>query len=107
MSDKIIYIVAFIVLAALSLVILGNSMTKPVGRDEHMYCTAGVLMAQGRAIYRDFSYPTQLPYHPLLYAVVFKGLDTTHYLLVGRLVSAVVHDARAVAANTPAAVLLL
>ena len=87
MSDKIIYIVAFIVLAALSLVILGNSMTKPVGRDEHMYCTAGVLMAQGRAIYRDFSYPTQLPYHPLLYAVVFKGLDTTHYLLVGRLVS--------------------
>jgi len=87
MSEKIIYIVAFTVLAALSLAILGNSMTKPVGRDEHMYCTGGVLMAQGKTIYRDFSYPTQLPYHPLLYAVLFKGLDTTHYLLVGRLVS--------------------
>ncbi len=87
MSEKIIYIVAFTVLAALSLAILGNSMTKPVGRDEHMYCTGGVLMAQGKTIYRDFSYPTQLPYHPLLYAVLFKGLDTRHYLLVGRLVS--------------------
>ncbi len=87
MSDKITYIVALIVLAALSLVILGNSMTKPVGRDEHMYCTAGVLMAQGKTIYRDFAYPTQLPYHPLLYAMLFKGFGTTHYLLVGRLVS--------------------
>ncbi|UCF17465.1 MAG: hypothetical protein JSW59_08375, partial [Phycisphaerales bacterium] len=87
LSDKLVYTVAVVVLAALSLVILGNSMTKPVGRDEHMYCTGGVLMAQGKAIYRDFSYPTQLPYHPLIYAALFKGLNTTHYLLVGRVVS--------------------
>ena len=87
MSRRIVNMLAVLVLLILSLAILGNSMTKPVGRDEHMYCTAGVLMAQGKTIYRDFSYPTQLPYHPLLYAVLFKGLDTTHYLLVGRLVS--------------------
>ena len=87
MSGRIVNILAVLVLLALSLAIMGNSMTKPVGRDEHMYCTGGVLMAQGKTIYRDFSYPTQLPYHPLLYAVLFKGLDTTHYLLVGRLVS--------------------
>lgn len=89
MSGRIVNILAVLVLLVLSLAILGNSMTKPVGRDEHMYCTAGVLMAQGQTIHRDFSYPTQLPYHPLLYAVLFKGLGTTHYLLVGRLVSVV------------------
>jgi len=89
LSDKLVCIIAGILLAILSLVIFGNSMTKPVGRDEHMYCTGGVLMAGGKAIYEDFSYPTQLPYHPLLYAVLFEGLNTTHYLLVGRFVSVV------------------
>jgi len=71
--------------------ILANSMTKPFAeaRDEQMYCTAGVLLAQGQSIYRDFSYPSQLPYHPLLLAALYKGLGTTHYLLVGRLVSVV------------------
>lgn len=87
MSARMVNILAVLALLMLSLVIMGSSMTKPLGRDEHMYCTGGALMAQGEAIYRDFSYPTQLPYHPLLYAVLFKALDTTHYLLVGRLVS--------------------
>ncbi|MHC4581263.1 MAG: hypothetical protein ACYS14_07380 [Planctomycetota bacterium] len=87
MSERTINILAALVLLALSLSIMGNSMTKPLGRDEHMYCAAGVLMAQGKTIYRDFAYPTQLPYHPLLYAILFKALGTTHYLLVGRLVS--------------------
>ena len=89
MSGRLVNVLAVLVLLVLSLTILGNSMTKPIGRDEHMYCAAGVLMAQGKTIHRDFSYPTQLPYHPLLYAVLFKGLGTTHYLLVGRLVSVV------------------
>jgi hypothetical protein len=64
-------------------------MTKPLGRDEQMYCTAAVLLAQGRTIYRDFSYPAQLPYHPLLYAALFRVMNTNHYLLVGRMVSVV------------------
>jgi len=68
---------------------LANSMTKPVGRDEQMYCTAGVLMSQGKLVYRDFSYPAQLPYHPLLYAWLFRVSGTKHYLLAGRVVSAV------------------
>jgi hypothetical protein len=89
MSPKIINIVAILILVALSLAILSNSMTKPVGRDEQMYCTGAVLLAQGKMIYRDFSYAAQLPYHPLLYATLFRILNTNHYLLVGRMVSVV------------------
>ncbi|MFB0555090.1 MAG: hypothetical protein ACETWQ_17420 [Phycisphaerae bacterium] len=63
-------------------------MSKPVGRDEQMYCTGGVLLAQGKMIYRDFSYAAQLPYHPLLCAALFRICNTTYYLLVGRILSA-------------------
>lgn len=73
----------------LAAVIFANSMTKDVGRDEQMYCTAGALLTQGKMVYRDFSYPSQLPYHPLLLSICYKVLGTTHYLFVGRLVSAV------------------
>jgi 4-amino-4-deoxy-L-arabinose transferase-like glycosyltransferase len=73
----------------LSLAILANTMSKPVGRDEQMYCSGAVLLAQGKMIYRDFSYAAQMPYHPLLCAVLFKLFGTTHYLLVGRIVSCV------------------
>lgn len=62
-------------------------MTKSLGRDEQMYCTAGVLLAQGKTIYRDFSYLSQMPYHPLLYAALFSILNTTHFLLVARIFS--------------------
>ena len=86
---KNIKVLAVLILAILSLLIFSNSMTKPIGRDEHMYCTGGVLMSQGKMIYRDFSYIAQLPYHPLIYAALYKVLNTTHYLLVGRLVSVV------------------
>jgi hypothetical protein len=77
-------VIAVIVLAA---ALLANSMTKAVSRDEQMYCTAGVLLGQGQMIYRDFSYPSQLPCHPLLLAALYRSLGTTHYLLAGRLVS--------------------
>ena len=73
--------------AVLGLAMFANAMTKPLGRDEHMYCTGGVLLAQGQMIYRDFSYVAQLPYHPLILAALFKTLGTTHYLLTGRIVS--------------------
>jgi hypothetical protein len=69
--------------------ILGNSMTKPLGHDEQMYCAGGVLLAEGKMIYRDFSYIGQMPYHALLYAALFKVLNTTQYLLAGRILSAV------------------
>lgn len=87
MSPKIINVLAVLVLGVLAAAILSNSMAKPLGRDEQMYCTGGVLIAQGKMVYRDFSYVAQMPYHALLYAVLFKALDTTHYLLVGRIVS--------------------
>ncbi len=88
MSAKITNILVVLILIVLSLAVFGNSMTKPLGRDEQMYCTGGALMAQGRMIYRDFSYAAQLPYHPLLCAALFRMFNTTHYLLVGRILSA-------------------
>jgi hypothetical protein len=78
---------AVIVVLVLAAALLANSMTKEVSRDEQMYCTAGVLLGQGQLIYRDFSYPSQLPYHPLLLAALYRSFGTTYYLLVGRLVS--------------------
>jgi hypothetical protein len=78
---------AAIVVIVLAAALLANSMTKEVSRDEQMYCTAGVLLGQGQAIYRDFSYPAQLPYHPLLLAALYRSLGTTQYLLTGRLIS--------------------
>ena len=79
MSQKVINAVAVLVVAIISLAILANSMTKPLGHDEQMYCTSGVLLAQGEMIYRDFSYVAQMPCHPFVYAALFKVLDTTHY----------------------------
>ena len=87
MLAKIYNILVVLILVALSFAIFANSMNKPLGRDEQMYCTGGVLLAQGKMIYRDFSYAAQLPYHPLLYAALFRILNTNHYLLVGRMVS--------------------
>jgi len=89
MSSKVIYILVVLLVLIFSLAILANSMTKPIGRDEHMYCTAGVLLAQGKMIYRDFSYVAQMPCHPLLLAALYKISNTTSYLLAGRLLSSV------------------
>ena len=88
MSAKTVNILVLLILIVLSLAILANSMAKPIGRDEQMYCTGGALLAEGNMIYRDFSYAAQLPYHPLLCAVLFRTFSTTHYLLVGRIISA-------------------
>lgn len=88
-SYKLVNLSAIIVLAAMCLTMLANSMLKPVSRDEHMYCTAGVLMSKGLLPYRDFSYIAQPPYHPLFYAAIFKLTGTTHYLLAARLLSVV------------------
>ncbi len=88
-SPRIINIVVVIILIILSLAIIANTMSKPVGRDEQMYCTGAVFLAQGKMIYRDFSYAAQMPYHPLLCAALFKLFNTTYYLLIGRIVSCV------------------
>jgi len=87
MFARIANILVVLILIVLSLAILANSMTKPLGRDEQMYCTGGALLAEGKMIYRDFSYAAQLPYHPLLCAALFRTFNTTHYLLVGRILS--------------------
>jgi len=88
-SPRIINIIVIVILFILSLSILANTMSKPIGRDEQMYTSGAVLLSEGKMIYRDFSYAAQLPYHPLLCATLFKLFNTTHYLLVGRIVSCV------------------
>jgi len=88
MSSKIINILVILVLIVLSLAIFTNSMAKDVIDIEHMHCTAGALLSQGKMVYKDFSYPGQMPYQPLLYAALFKVLNTTRYLLTARLFSA-------------------
>ena len=89
MLEKIVNIIVVFALIVLSAAILANSMTKPVARDEQMYCAGAVCLAQGKMIYRDFSYAAQMPYHPLFCAALFKMFGTTHYLLVVRLLSCV------------------
>lgn len=81
--------IAIVVLIVLAAAIFANAMTKGPARDEQMYCTAGVLMSQGKMIYRDFSYVAQMPYHPLIYSALFKISGTTGYLLAGRLTSVI------------------
>lgn len=89
MSTRHVNSTAALILAALLVIVVANGMTKPLGRDEQMYCTGAVLLAQGKAIYKDFSYPSQMPCHPLLYAALFKIFNTQYYLLVGRTTSIV------------------
>jgi hypothetical protein len=79
--------ILFLGLFILSLVIIADSMSKPIGHDEHMYCTAAALTAKGKVIYRDFSYVAQLPYHPTICAGLFKLFNTSRFLLVTRLFS--------------------
>ncbi|MHC4637123.1 MAG: ArnT family glycosyltransferase [Planctomycetota bacterium] len=87
MNEKFVNILAVSVLAVLGLSIFCNSMFKPLGRDEQMYCTAGYMQSQGKLIYRDFPYVTHMPYHPLICAGLYKLTGTNHYLLTARLFS--------------------
>lgn len=89
MSSKIVNFATIVFLAFAFILIFCNAMEKPLQRDENMYCTAGVLMSQGKTIYKDFSYVSQLPYHPLLLAAIYKISGTTYYLLAARIVSCI------------------
>jgi len=80
-------VLAYLGIAALAGLLFVNAMNKEASRDEQMYCTAGVLLSRGQAIYKDFSYVSQLPYHPALLSIVYRLTRTTHYLLVARLLS--------------------
>jgi len=76
-----VIIIAYIVLFSIG---AANAMLKAPGQDEHMYCGAAVLMNQGLTIYGDFSYVSQLPYHPLILAALYRVIPGSYYLLVGR-----------------------
>lgn len=87
MHSRLVTITTVLVVIILSLVLFSRSMAKPVLDDEHMHCAAGVLLSQGKMVYRDFPYPGQMPYQPLFYAAIFKALKTTHYLLTARILT--------------------
>jgi hypothetical protein len=76
-----------VVIIAAAVILFANGMTKPLGHDEHMYCAAGALTAQGQMLWRDFSYVAQLPVHPLLLGSIYKITGTNYYLLTARLFS--------------------
>jgi hypothetical protein len=82
-----VHVLAGALLVLFVAVTLANSMVKELGRDEHVYCTGGALLAQGQLIYRDFPYISHPPYHALLLSLLYRVLPGTHYLLVGRLFS--------------------
>jgi hypothetical protein len=86
-SSDICLLLCVLWAGVLGAVLLANSMTKEIGRDEQMYCTAGALMARGQLIYRDFPYISHPPCYPFLLAVLYRIFPTEHYLLVGRLAS--------------------
>ena len=72
-------VIVFIALAAL---MLCRSMTAPVGRNEHMYVTAGYLF-QHNLLYTDFAY-VQTPLLPMIYGSFFRLTNTDHYLFLAR-----------------------
>jgi hypothetical protein len=78
---------ALALLVVFAAMTLANSMVKELGRDEHVYCTGGALLARGQLIYRDFPYISHPPYHALFLSLLYRALPGTHYLLVGRLFS--------------------
>jgi hypothetical protein len=87
MLPKIVNLIAAVFLAFALLLIFADAMAKPLSRDENMYCSAAVLLSEGKTIYKDFSYVAQLPYHPLLLAATYKITGTTYYLLTARIVT--------------------
>ncbi|MFH1371597.1 MAG: hypothetical protein ABII09_09980 [Planctomycetota bacterium] len=89
LSKITVWLIIILISAVILLAVLADSMTKRMGHDEQMYCTGGALLAEGKMIYRDFSYVAQMPYHALLLAALFKMLNTRWFLLVGRLVSVI------------------
>ena len=86
---RLVKALACLLLVVLSLVIFMSSMAKPVVDAEHASCAAGVLLTQGKMIYRDFACVAQMPYHPFLCAAIFKVFNTTHYLFAGRMLTVV------------------
>jgi len=54
--------------------------------NEQMYVAAGWLAAEGKSLYRDFSY-VQMPLLPLVYGLLFRLADGAHALLIAKLAS--------------------
>ncbi len=86
---RLVKALACLLLVVLSLVIFMSSMAKPVVDAQHASCAAGVLLTQGKMIYRDFACVAQMPYHPFLCAAIFKVFNTTHYLFTARMLTVV------------------
>ncbi len=78
-----VVITAYMLIVALA--VLNRVMTY-LDVNEHMYITAGYLIKKNNRLYEDFAY-LQMPLLPLLYGYLYKLFDTSHYLMIGKLVS--------------------
>ncbi len=79
------YIAAMTILCIALLAVL-TSVTAFFDHNENMYLTAGTLLNQDKELYHDFAF-LQMPLLPLLYGALFKVIDCTHYLLIGKITS--------------------
>jgi hypothetical protein len=74
-----------VVLVSTSLFLFGAAM-RGFNHDENLYVAAGVLIASGKVMYKDFAF-LQMPLLPVIYAFLFTLFKTTNYLLIGRIFS--------------------
>src|SRR5438046_2260018 len=71
----------------IGLLLLGQTMAKPLDHDENQFVASGWLLAHGGLLpYRDYPY-FHLPYLSVLYAIAYAF--TSYPLLVARLIETV------------------
>ncbi len=86
--QAIVNSLAIVILAVLVLLVFVGSMTRPVDYREQMHGSAAVLVSGGGRLYRDFCY-VGMPFYPAMISVLYRLTGTGHYLLFGRIASAV------------------
>jgi len=79
---------ATVILATLVLSVFVGSMTRPVDYREQMHGSAAVLVSGGERLYSDFCY-IGMPLYPTIISALYRLTGTGHYLLLGRIASAV------------------
>ena len=84
------YKMAFWIVAAIIMFSLVGDFAKTMisqNHNDHMYIGVSALIAHDKIPYKEFTF-TQTPYLPLLYGNLYKLLGiSSHYLLIGRLIS--------------------
>jgi len=86
MSNEKYFKFIILLLVILSLYSSINIILNNVDHNEYMYVTAGVLLKNNNVIYKDFAF-LQTPLLPIIYALIFKLIPSTNYLLIAKIIS--------------------